>query len=94
MKLKDIDPYATVGAEHCQICAQTNLYLVRSFPCSLAGPACPSPALFPTLYQSLGFITQISARPERIFIACIFITEKTKYAANFLNLAAVNFGEM
>ena len=65
--------------------ALTNLYLVRHFlglPCS---SKCPSSALFPTLDQSLGFITQISARPERIFRAIIAV--KTKYATNFHNLA-------
>lgn len=43
----------------------------------------PASALFPTLNQTLGFITQISARLEGIFPA-YFIREKSEYSRETL----------
>ena len=50
----------------------------------------PSPALFPTLNQTLGFITQISSRLEGIFPA-FFIGENSEYSRETLEQGGVLF---
>ena len=50
----------------------------------------PSPALFPTLNQTLGFITQISSRLEGIFPA-YFIRENSEYSRETLEQGGVLF---